>query len=112
MYNEPWVKLTTFSTPKISVSPAATRNSSMPMIRPPVAGVTRQAEEERQVASVRRSMMDRSRRGTMMPTGYRVERAGGRDRSGYTEHDPEEACPDLIQGGNRPFVKIMLHQRA
>ena len=48
-----------FSTPKMSVSPAATRNSNMPMIRAPVACVTMQAEVERHVASVAKSMADR-----------------------------------------------------
>jgi hypothetical protein len=31
------MKLITFSVPKMSDSPAATRNSSMPLMRPPVA---------------------------------------------------------------------------
>src|SRR5205823_3535138 len=49
------MKLTTLSTPKISVSPTATRNSSMPMMRPLVVCVTRQAELARQPVSASRS---------------------------------------------------------
>src|SRR5271170_1182286 len=49
----------TLRTPKISVSPAATKNNNMPMIKPPVACVTMQAEVDRHIASVAKSMADR-----------------------------------------------------
>src|SRR3954463_14392185 len=39
------MKLMTFSVPKISDKPAATRNSSMPLINPPVVCVTTQEAE-------------------------------------------------------------------
>src|SRR6202158_2247880 len=55
MKNAPWLKFTTLSTPKISVSPTATRNSSMPMMKPLVVCVTRQAALARQPVSASRS---------------------------------------------------------
>src|SRR5829696_2955488 len=54
----------TLRTPKISVRPAATRNSSIPMISPPVACVMTQAEEERQLTSAAMSTGGLGRRGT------------------------------------------------
>ena len=39
MYNEPCMKLVTFSVPKMRDKPAATKNNSMPLIRPPVVCV-------------------------------------------------------------------------
>src|ERR1700687_1873236 len=58
MKNAPWLKFTTLSTPKISVSPTATRNSSIPMMKPLVVCVTRQAELARQPVSASRSKED------------------------------------------------------
>jgi len=52
------VKFTTLSTPKISVSPTATRNSSIPIMTPLVVCVTRQAELARQPVSASRSKED------------------------------------------------------
>src|ERR1700748_539613 len=56
MEKVPWAKLTTFSTLKIRVTPAATRNSSMPTISPLVAWVTTQADVVRQAPSASRSL--------------------------------------------------------
>src|SRR5665213_3260738 len=56
MKKVPWAKLTIFSTPKISVTPAATRNSNIPTISPLVAWVTTQADVVRQAPSASRSI--------------------------------------------------------
>src|ERR1700733_3082066 len=56
MYKVPWAKFTIFNTPKISVTPAATRNSSMPTISPLVVWVTTQAGVVRQAPSASRSI--------------------------------------------------------
>ena len=45
------MKFVTFRVPKISESPAATRKSSMPLIRPPVVCVITQEAEEKQSRS-------------------------------------------------------------
>ena len=85
------MKLTTFSTPKISVSPAATGNSSMPMIRSPVACVARQAEAGREPGQIHDG---RSKRWTIVPNGNRRERAPVAVLGQVaTEHNPEKLKP-------------------
>ena len=42
MYNEPCMKLVTLSVPKMRDKPAATKNSNMPLIKPPVVCVMMQ----------------------------------------------------------------------
>jgi len=49
------MKLTTLSVPKISDNPAATRNSSMPLISPPVVCVTTQDADDRHASIACRS---------------------------------------------------------
>src|SRR3954465_15069784 len=49
------MKLMTFSVPKISDSPAATRNSSIPLISPPVVWVTRQEADVKHASIACRS---------------------------------------------------------
>src|SRR5512145_1101309 len=55
MYSEPCMKLTTLSVPKMSDSPAATRNSSMPLIRPPVPCVTTHEADAKQFSNAWKS---------------------------------------------------------
>ena len=52
------MKLVTLSVPKISDSPAATRNSSMPLMSPPVVCVTTHDADDRQLRSAWRSKCD------------------------------------------------------
>jgi hypothetical protein len=47
----------TFNTPNMSVKPAATRKSSMPMMRPLVTCVMTQAGDPKQLTSEARSTM-------------------------------------------------------
>src|SRR3954465_681109 len=49
------MKFTTFSVPKISDKPAATRNSNMPLISPPVVCVTRQEADAKHPSNACRS---------------------------------------------------------
>ena len=84
MYREPCMKLVTLSVPKMSDRPAATRNSSMPLMRPPVVCVTTQDADEMHARSAWKSKICpnqtglRSSRGALGAAASQTE-----DGSGY-----------------------------
>src|SRR6185503_1465192 len=69
------MKLTTFSVPKISDRPAATRNSSMPLMSPPVVCVTRQEADAKHASiACRSNIYSESKRAHRSPQRERAPR--------------------------------------